>query len=148
MAIGLAKAAAATPRTLFNHREDSVTKPDWGTKRECQNCGARFYDLKRQPITCPKCEAVFVPAESGQASARSKSAAIGKVAAPKPAAVESNDVETAAAGDAKDTEADDTDAAKAEEPDALIDDPAELGEDEDDLAVALDSKPEPEGDGR
>ncbi len=36
-----------------------VTKPEWGTKRECQNCGARFYDLKREPIVCPKCETVF-----------------------------------------------------------------------------------------
>ena len=123
-----------------------MTKPEWGTKRECQNCGARFYDLKRTPITCPKCEAVFLAEEVGQAAARSKTAAIKRVAPPKPAAVESNDVETAAAGDVKDTEADDTDAAKAEEQEDLIEDPAELSKDEDDIAI--DSKPEPESDGR
>ena len=125
-----------------------MTKPEWGTKRECQNCGTRFYDLKRRPITCPKCEAVFVPEESGPASSRSKLAAVSKVAKPPPAAVESNEPETAATGDVKDTEADDTDAEKSEEPDVLIEDPAELGGDDDDLAVALDSKPEPESDGR
>ena len=34
-----------------------------GTKRTCQNkaCGARFYDLMRDPITCPICHTTFVP---------------------------------------------------------------------------------------
>ena len=36
-----------------------MAKPDWGVKRECQGCGARFYDLKRDPIVCPKCETVY-----------------------------------------------------------------------------------------
>lgn len=30
-----------------------------GTKRTCQSCGARFYDLNRDPIVCPVCEAEF-----------------------------------------------------------------------------------------
>jgi len=125
-----------------------VTKPELGTKRQCENCGTRFYDLKRQPITCPKCEAVILPEESGQTSSRSKPAAVGKVVPPPPAAVESNNPGTAATGDVKDTEADGTDVEKSEEPNVLIEDPAELGGDDDDLAVALDSKPEPESDGR
>ena len=37
-----------------------MAKPEWGTKRECQGCGAHFYDLKRDPIVCPKCDAAFV----------------------------------------------------------------------------------------
>jgi uncharacterized protein (TIGR02300 family) len=34
---------------------------DRGTKRTCQNatCGARFYDLNRDPITCPICGTVY-----------------------------------------------------------------------------------------
>lgn len=35
-------------------------KADRGTKRTCQSCGSRFYDLNRDPIACPMCEAVFV----------------------------------------------------------------------------------------
>lgn len=33
------------------------TKQARGTKRTCQNsgCGSRFYDLNREPITCPMC---------------------------------------------------------------------------------------------
>ena len=30
-----------------------MSKPAWGTKRFCPSCGARFYDLRRTPITCP-----------------------------------------------------------------------------------------------
>ena len=38
-----------------------MAKPDLGTKRLCASCGAKFYDLDRNPIVCPKCETVFVP---------------------------------------------------------------------------------------
>lgn len=39
-----------------------ATKAERGTKRTCQNtaCGARFYDLQHDPITCPVCSTVFV----------------------------------------------------------------------------------------
>jgi len=40
-----------------------MAKPEWGVKRMCASCGARFYDLLRNPIVCPKCEAVFDPAD-------------------------------------------------------------------------------------
>lgn len=37
-----------------------------GTKRSCQNndCGARFYDLNRDPITCPICDATYAIAHA------------------------------------------------------------------------------------
>jgi uncharacterized protein (TIGR02300 family) len=38
-----------------------VAKPELGTKRLCANCGAKFYDLSKDPIVCPKCTTVFVP---------------------------------------------------------------------------------------
>lgn len=37
-----------------------MAKPELGTKRLCANCGAKFYDLNKSPIVCPKCETVFV----------------------------------------------------------------------------------------
>jgi uncharacterized protein (TIGR02300 family) len=37
-----------------------VAKPELGTKRLCANCGAKFYDLNKDPIVCPKCATVFV----------------------------------------------------------------------------------------
>jgi uncharacterized protein (TIGR02300 family) len=36
-----------------------VAKPELGTKRLCAGCGAKFYDLNKDPIVCPKCSTVF-----------------------------------------------------------------------------------------
>jgi uncharacterized protein (TIGR02300 family) len=36
-----------------------VAKPELGIKRLCGNCGAKYYDLNKDPITCPKCSTVF-----------------------------------------------------------------------------------------
>ncbi len=36
-----------------------MSKPEWGAKRICPNCGTRYYDMRRDPITCPKCGAPF-----------------------------------------------------------------------------------------
>jgi hypothetical protein len=43
------------------------TKAARGTKRTCQSssCGSRFYDLLRDPITCPMCGAKYVVASAG-----------------------------------------------------------------------------------
>jgi len=38
-----------------------VAKPEWGVKRACLSCGCGFYDLRKSPIICPKCEAKFEP---------------------------------------------------------------------------------------
>jgi uncharacterized protein (TIGR02300 family) len=44
-----------------NARRKLVAKKEWGTKRQCMSCGARFYDLNNSKIVCPECETVFVP---------------------------------------------------------------------------------------
>jgi uncharacterized protein (TIGR02300 family) len=36
-----------------------VAKPELGTKRICGECGAKFYDLNKDPIVCPKCQTVM-----------------------------------------------------------------------------------------
>jgi uncharacterized protein (TIGR02300 family) len=57
-----------------------VAKEEWGTKRGCPNCGARFYDLRRSPIECPKCEHTFEAATPSRPS-RGSAEKIEKVAA-------------------------------------------------------------------
>jgi len=47
-----------------------VAKPELGLKRQCQNCGAKFFDLNKNPIVCPKCETVFVAPAISRAAAR------------------------------------------------------------------------------
>ncbi len=36
-----------------------MAKPELGTKRLCAGCGAKFYDLGKSPIVCPKCNTVY-----------------------------------------------------------------------------------------
>lgn len=46
-----------------------ATKQARGTKRTCQSCDERFYDLDRAPIACPYCGASYVIASSPAALA-------------------------------------------------------------------------------
>ncbi|SDX44526.1 TIGR02300 family protein [Litoreibacter albidus] len=36
-----------------------MPKEEWGVKRVCPNCQVRFYDLQKDPLTCPSCEHEF-----------------------------------------------------------------------------------------
>jgi uncharacterized protein (TIGR02300 family) len=86
-----------------------LAKPDLGTKRLCGNCGAKFYDLSKTPIVCPKCETVFVVAPvssrarpEAAAAARAAAVAEPEVVAPETAeaefvSLEEADAETAGA---------------------------------------------------
>ena len=38
-----------------------LVKADLGTKRACPSCAARFYDLTKRPIECPKCGFSYEP---------------------------------------------------------------------------------------
>lgn len=122
-----------------------MAKPEWGTKRMCLSCGARFYDFARSPITCPACGAVF-DVESLGRSRRTRPASRA-VAAAGGLAAEDTELAAgpAAGGDDVDTdveaEEDDAvidDADDAEEDDALIEDASELGEDDDDVGEVID----------
>ena len=53
-----------------------MARPELGSKRHCTQCGAKFYDLNRDPATCPKCGVV----------AQAASLAATRVAAPAMAA--------------------------------------------------------------
>ncbi len=52
-----------------------MAKPDLGTKRLCGSCGAKFYDLNKTPIVCPKCETVFIPVAAARARPEAAKAA-------------------------------------------------------------------------
>ncbi len=128
-------------------------KPEWGTKRTCQNCGARFYDLGREPITCPVCSTVLDPERQIRPRRGGRSEA---PAAAVPAVVvdetealdetvdieadveeESDDV--AIADDNSDIEAGEevSELDSSEEDEDLIEDTSELGEDDDDIGEVI-----------
>src|SRR5215510_8416206 len=66
------------------------TKAERGAKRTCRNpeCGARFYDLNRDPIVCPICQTVFElapsPAAAAAVPANAQAPAVSRAAARKP----------------------------------------------------------------
>ncbi|WP_119460877.1 TIGR02300 family protein [Rhodospirillaceae bacterium SYSU D60014] len=120
-----------------------MVKPSWGTKRICQSCGARFYDLQRDPIICPKCSAVHDP-EAILKTRRGRSVVAEKApAAVKPVvskkAVPVPDAEEVEAGD-EDLVLDE----ESEEDEDLIEDASELGEDDDDMAEVIENVDEEE----
>jgi uncharacterized protein (TIGR02300 family) len=49
-----------------------LAKPELGNKHQCQNCGAKFFDLNKDPIVCPKCGTVFQGAAAARARPTSK----------------------------------------------------------------------------
>ena len=52
-----------------------MAKPELGTKRLCANCAAKFYDLNKDPIVCPRCHTVLELA-TGAPRARPETAAV------------------------------------------------------------------------
>lgn len=36
-----------------------MARPELGLKRQCMSCGAKFYDLDKDPATCPKCGTIY-----------------------------------------------------------------------------------------
>ena len=57
-----------------------MAKPELGTKRLCTNCSAKFYDLNKDPIVCPKCHTVMEAAMVAP-RARPETAAVADAAA-------------------------------------------------------------------
>ncbi len=49
-----------------------MAKPELGNKHQCQNCGAKFFDLNKDPIVCPKCGTVFQGAPRARAAAKAE----------------------------------------------------------------------------
>lgn len=66
-----------------------MARTDLGDKQVCPSCGARFYDLRKRPATCPKCSTAFDPAEEGVRVKRGRS----RVAAHDPAYEDDEELE-------------------------------------------------------
>jgi uncharacterized protein (TIGR02300 family) len=80
----------------------TVAKPELGTKRLCGNCGAKFYDLNKDPIVCPKCHTTMAVAALTARSRPEPAAAARPVAARQEEAVvpETQDAEFVSLEDA------------------------------------------------
>ena len=128
--------------------ESGVAKAEWGVKRTCLSCGARFYDLQRESITCPACgAAVDVTVQNKPRRARVTPVVAKVAAAPALAEVEA---EAVAVNDEVEVEADLEDdeeiveaeagdeEAEEEDGESAIEDVSELGDD--DMADVIDTE--------
>jgi len=103
-----------------------VAKPDLGTKRLCAGCGAKFYDLNRTPIVCPKCETIFTPVVTAPRTrpdaAKAAAAAAAPVAVAEAVVPETADAEFVSLEDAEAEQQGKKPAGKGEEGDEAGDD--------------------------
>ena len=114
-----------------------MAKPDWGTKRTCPGCGAKFYDLRRNPVTCPKCESLYPPEPASPAK---RSVAIKADVQPPVVAVEAKPVPPVAAVEAKPVPPDAAVEAKPVPPVAAVEAkpvPPDVAVDEDQVKAAV-----------
>ena len=100
-----------------------MAKVELGTKRQCQNCGAKFFDLNKDPIVCPKCGTIFQGVAARAQRAAAKDDEEEEEEAVAPAGVELVSLEEADVGDEKVA--------------AVVDDDIEV-EDDDDVAALID----------
>ena len=104
-----------------------MAKAEWGVKRLCQGCGAKFYDFLKDPSTCPSCGKKFDPEAL---RARRSRSSVAKAAKPAAAAKKAE-----AKSDKADTESETKDLA-TDEPDDENDTVADSGDDD----VLVDTK--------
>lgn len=67
-----------------------MVDPDWGIKRTCHSCGAKYYDFKKKTPECPSCNTLFDP----EALLKSRRRAMPEEKAKKVEAIEEVVVET------------------------------------------------------
>jgi len=111
-----------------------MVKAAWGTKRSCQNCGARFYDLSKNPITCPKCGQQHDPEDFVKARRSRSVPAAAKIAA-APVKKPKDLIEGVPIADDELPAVDD-----ATEDEAALEDTEDLAEDDAELEVDIEDK--------
>ena len=120
-----------------------MAKPELGAKRQCQSCGAKFFDLNKDPIVCPKCGTIFqgVVARAERASAKEDEAE-DESAAPAGVELVSLDEVEASEEKAADPVVDDIDVEDdGAEDDAFLE---EEEEDDDDVSSLIDGEIAPD----
>ena len=126
---GLPVANAPLQQPLL-HGKIILVKADLGTKRACPSCTARFYDLTKRPIECPKCGFSYEPEALFK---QRRSRVVEPVAASTVVAAETEDEEEDDEDEDESAESEE----EEEEAEAVVEAPLKIaatGEDEDEDA--------------
>jgi uncharacterized protein (TIGR02300 family) len=128
-----------------------VPKLDLGEKQLCPNCGAKFYDLHKNPAHCPKCGHTFDPTDEAVRATRAKVRMATYSAKPVADEEEEEDEDAliklnkAAAADDEDNEIDNEEVTPEIDADAIDDPPLMMDDEEDAEGAASVADPIPEG---
>jgi uncharacterized protein (TIGR02300 family) len=113
-----------------------VAKPELGLKRQCMSCGAKFYDLGKDPAVCPKCATVY------------QAVALSRVAPPAAArkVEEEDEVEADVVGGPELVSLDEVEAAEEDKVLPTDDDDIEVADDDADADTFLEEEEEGDDD--
>lgn len=101
-----------------------MAKTELGNKHQCLSCGAKFYDLGKTGITCPKCDEPFVPEVATKATRAPKAQApetVEAVAEPVVAGEANVEIVSLEEADAQVVDAQDEDLAALKDADVDVD---------------------------
>jgi uncharacterized protein (TIGR02300 family) len=122
--------ANAPLRQPLLHGKHILVKADLGTKRACPSCNARFYDLAKRPIECPKCGFSYEP-EALFKQRRSRVAEPAEASVVNAAETEDEEEDDEDEDNESEAEEEDEEAAVVQEAPLIV---AATGEDEDEEA--------------
>jgi uncharacterized protein (TIGR02300 family) len=105
-----------------------MAKPELGEKHTCISCGARFFDLGKNPAVCPKCE-TEQPAEQPRLKRASPMPEEAKKIV-KPVVVDPDEVDVEVVDDEADED--------------ILEDADDLDDDADVIDADIDVQPEPD----
>jgi len=106
-----------------------MPKDEWGVKRLCPHCASRFYDLRRDPMSCPECGHPF--SADSLTSGRGRAMIADKATpAPRAAAVDEIETDTEIEDDSGDVDIDDDLLEDDEDDNVSLDDIADVSSSE------------------
>lgn len=106
-----------------------MPKDEWGVKRVCPSCQERFYDLQKDPLHCPNCDAEF--SLESLLSDKPKIEKASSAAKPEPAAEVVDDAEDVLDDDA-DIDVDDDLLETDDDDDVSLEEIADVASDDED----------------
>jgi uncharacterized protein (TIGR02300 family) len=104
-----------------------VAIKDLGTKLVCLNCGARFYDLKKKPPVCPKCNVEYVAVKARMRKATVK-------VEPKETPIENKQENDDVNAEENILEGVEVEVEDEDAEDNVIEDTSDIGDDDEDMA--------------
>ncbi|SFN90108.1 TIGR02300 family protein [Cohaesibacter marisflavi] len=112
-----------------------MARPELGTKRVCADCGAKYYDLNRDPIVCPKCGTIYELAKPLAAEVAEVDEKEEEVVATTAASDDDGDAEVISLEDADAEQASDIDVPDLDDDDNSDDADVFLDDEEDEEAL-------------